>query len=128
MLRCCDGQGDVIKTPLSEDLLLFLSILNISIHADQAKVNINVWLTPDAANLDKENGGLVIYDKTPPQDEVFGEGLDKWNNDLFESDRGKWLRDNDAQSINVPYRQKSMRLNRQQTASRNCAVFFQESL
>ena len=46
------------------------------------KVNINVWLTPDAASLDKENGGLVIYDKTPPQDEVFGEGLDKWNNEF----------------------------------------------
>ena len=106
MLRCCDGQGDVKS---HQDTIVWRSAsfsAYISIHADQAKVNINVWLTPDAASLDKENGGLVIYDKTPPQDEVFGEGLDKWNNDLFESDRGEWLRDNDAQSINVPYRQK----------------------
>ena len=28
-------------------------------HADQAKVNVNFWLTPDEANLDPTNGRLV---------------------------------------------------------------------
>jgi len=77
----------------------------IGIHADQAKVNMNIWLTPDEANLNKETGGLIIYDKAPPQEEVLGEGFDKWNNDLFETDRAIWLIENNAKNVSVPYRQ-----------------------
>ncbi len=40
----------------------------IHTHADQAAVNVNIWLTPDEANLNKDmtNGGLVIYTAKPP--------------------------------------------------------------
>ena len=34
----------------------------IMIHKDQAKVNVNLWISPTDANLDKERGGLKIYD------------------------------------------------------------------
>ena len=34
----------------------------IDLHADASAVNVNLWITPDAANLDKETGGLVIFD------------------------------------------------------------------
>jgi hypothetical protein len=33
----------------------------INTHADEAAVNVNIWLTPDGANLDPTSGGLVIF-------------------------------------------------------------------
>ena len=32
------------------------------IHADMAAVNVNFWVTPDDAVLDKETGGLIVYE------------------------------------------------------------------
>jgi hypothetical protein len=40
----------------------------INLHADEAAVNVNLWLTPDAANLDPSSGGLVVYTVKPPED------------------------------------------------------------
>lgn len=40
----------------------------IGIHADPAAVNINLWLTDDAACLD--GGGLVIYSHVPPLEQA----------------------------------------------------------
>lgn len=37
-------------------------------HSDQAAVTFNFWITADEANLDKEHGGLVLYDKEQPLD------------------------------------------------------------
>jgi hypothetical protein len=37
----------------------------IHIHADDAMVNVNVWVTSDEANLDPNSGGLVIYTVKP---------------------------------------------------------------
>ena len=36
------------------------------LHADQGAVNINFWITPDAANLDPELGGLWVWDRKVP--------------------------------------------------------------
>jgi len=45
------------------------SALNgIRIHADQAAVNVNFWITPDEANLDPESGGMVVWDAVAPED------------------------------------------------------------
>ena len=44
------------------------SLDGIGIHADEAAVNVNFWITPDAANRDPEAGGLVIWDKAAPLD------------------------------------------------------------
>jgi hypothetical protein len=38
----------------------------INLHADQAAVNLNFWITNEDANLNKESGGLVVYTKKPP--------------------------------------------------------------
>ncbi len=40
----------------------------IGIHADQAAVNVNFWITPDEANLNPEGGGLIIWDAAAPDD------------------------------------------------------------
>jgi len=41
------------------------------VHADFAAVNVNFWITPDDANLDRETGGLVVWDKAAPLDWEF---------------------------------------------------------
>ena len=51
----------------------------VPIHADQATVSFNLWITPDEANLNNENGGLLIYPKAiKPKDWSFvdANGLD----------------------------------------------------
>jgi len=35
----------------------------INVHADEASVNVNFWITPDDANLDPESGGMVVWSK-----------------------------------------------------------------
>ena len=39
----------------------------IKVHADDASVNVNFWITPDQANLNKKTGGLKIWNKIPPK-------------------------------------------------------------
>lgn len=43
----------------------------IDAHADDADVSINVWITPDEANLNRRPGGLVIYHTTQPKNWTF---------------------------------------------------------
>jgi len=38
----------------------------INLHADFAKVNVNFWITPDEACIDKTSGGMIIYDTPVP--------------------------------------------------------------
>ena len=52
----------------------------IKIHADFAAININFWITPDKANLNKNTGGLLIWDKESPKNWNF----DKYNNNHIE--------------------------------------------
>ena len=40
----------------------------INVHADDAAVNVNFWVTPNSANLDPDSGGLVLYHKAAPED------------------------------------------------------------
>jgi hypothetical protein len=37
--------------------------MGIDLHADPAAVTVNLWLTPDKANLDPASGGLIVYKK-----------------------------------------------------------------
>ena len=76
----------------------------IGIHADQAIVNINIWVTPDDANLDPTTGGLIVYDTAPPAEDVFGSDFDKWNNEVYEKDRMEWLNVNGAKHLKIPHR------------------------
>ena len=52
----------------------------IKIHADYAAINVNLWITPDKANLNKNTGGLLIWDKESPKNWNF----DKYNNNHIE--------------------------------------------
>jgi len=38
------------------------SFTGIDVHADSAAINVNFWITPNAANLNPSSGGLVVYD------------------------------------------------------------------
>jgi tetratricopeptide (TPR) repeat protein len=72
----------------------------LNIHADAAAVNVNFWVTEDAANLNPATGGLVVYDKEAPSE---------WNFKDYNSDRNKpkivsWLKEAGAQAIKIPYR------------------------
>ena len=70
----------------------------IGIHADEAAVNVNFWITPDAANLDAQVGGLVIWDKAAPLEWDFA----KFNAD--ESAAYAYLEEQGAKTVTVPYR------------------------
>ncbi|HWX88658.1 MAG TPA: tetratricopeptide repeat protein, partial [Rhizomicrobium sp.] len=69
----------------------------IGIHADEAAVNVNFWITPDGANRNPEGGGLVIWDKAAPLEWDFA----KFNAD--ESAAYDFLAKNSAKSVRVPY-------------------------
>lgn len=73
-------------------------LTGINIHADQAAVNVNFWITPDEANLNPERGGLVIYNANAPAD---WEAADYNGNDprVWE-----FLKRVDAKPVVVPYR------------------------
>ena len=74
------------------------SMSGIQIHADEAAVNVNFWITPDDANLDPDHGGLVVWDKVAPLD---------WNFDQYNGDvelPRRFLKEAGARSVTVPYR------------------------
>ncbi len=73
----------------------------ISVHADEAKVNLNFWITPESANIDKKSGGLQIWNKYPPEDW----GFDDYNNDLRTPEINKFLLANKATKQVVPHRE-----------------------
>ena len=71
----------------------------ISLHADAAAINVNFWITPDDANLDRDHGGLVVYDKEAPADWDFA----KYNNNVPAV--RKFLEESGSRAVTVPYRQ-----------------------
>ncbi|MGA8331857.1 MAG: hypothetical protein WB777_21560, partial [Mycobacterium sp.] len=69
------------------------------IHGDDADFSLNLWITPDSANLDPTRGGLVVWDKTAPSD---------WSFDDYNSGGERvrqYLRDTNAKSHAIPYRE-----------------------
>jgi hypothetical protein len=71
----------------------------VDVHADDAIVSVNFWVTPTEANLDRERGGLVICRQPPPDD---------WKIKDYDSDRTRivtFLEQNAGKSLVVPYRQ-----------------------
>jgi hypothetical protein len=50
----------------------------VGAHADDAAVSVNLWLTPAAANLEPERGGLLVCRAPPPPDwEIAGYDADE---------------------------------------------------
>ncbi len=75
------------------------TLTGIGIHADEAAVNVNFWITPDDANLDPESGGLVVWDVAAPLD---------WNFTRFNNDIPAirdFLARNGAAPRRIPHRQ-----------------------
>jgi tetratricopeptide (TPR) repeat protein len=69
------------------------------IHGDDADFSLNLWITPDSANLDPDGGGLVVWDKTAPSD---------WSYNDYNSGGERvtqYLRDQNAESSVIPYRE-----------------------
>ncbi len=63
----------------------------IGIHADDAKVNVNFWITDDSSNLNINNGGMIIWKKQPKLDATFADfnsikSMDKINEEVKNSD------------------------------------------
>ena len=68
------------------------------IHGDDADFSLNLWITPDSANLDPESGGLEVWDRTAPSD---------WSFDDYNSggDRVRqYLEEHHAESRVIPHR------------------------
>jgi tetratricopeptide (TPR) repeat protein len=70
----------------------------INVHADFASVNINFWITPDAACLNPDNGGLIVWDVESPKD---------WSFQSYNADEAqirRFLSQSGAKAIRIPYR------------------------
>ncbi|HYM38219.1 MAG TPA: tetratricopeptide repeat protein [Nitrospiraceae bacterium] len=76
------------------------ALTGLNMHADAAAVNVNFWITPDAANLDPDRGGLVVWDREAPRDWSFKE----YNNARNEPKVVAWLKQQGAQAVTIPYR------------------------
>ena len=72
-----------------------------NIHADQASVNVNFWVTPEEGNLDKNKGGLRVWDDLPSKNSDFS----SYNNIDNSPKIRKMLDDNKIKSITIPYRE-----------------------
>jgi hypothetical protein len=70
----------------------------VGIHADDAAVNVNFWITPDEANLDPERGGLVVWDVAAPLDWEYAQ----YNGDLAAT--RDFLKRTNARPVTIPYR------------------------
>ena len=74
------------------------SMEGVHIHADDAVVNINFWITQDEANLDPGSGGLLVWDVPAPRN---------WDFANFGNEQAAirdFLARNNAACITVPYR------------------------
>ncbi|MES2254046.1 MAG: tetratricopeptide repeat protein [Pseudomonadota bacterium] len=74
------------------------SLSGIPMHADQAAVNVNFWISPDDANKDPDSGGLVVWDVKAPRDWDFA----RYNTD--EAAIRAFLAEKSAKPIVVPHR------------------------
>jgi len=70
----------------------------INVHADFAIHNLNFWITPDEYNNNKNSGGLKVYDVPAPDNWTF-KNYNINGNKIY-----KFLKENNANCINVPYK------------------------
>ena len=71
----------------------------VDVHADDAAITVNFWVTPTEANLEPGRGGLAVCRVPPPAD---------WHLDDYEADQGRivtFLGQNAEGTLTVPYRQ-----------------------
>ena len=73
----------------------------IRIHTDPAAVNLNMWVTPNDANLDPDTGGIIVWRNQP---EGGNEFLNSWA-DADVAEVVHRLGGEAANRVRVPYRQ-----------------------
>ena len=69
----------------------------IELHADDAAISLNFWVTPDIANLSPGRGGLEVYTTLPPE----GWALTDYNEDKILIQ--KFLDGQEDQKQTIPY-------------------------
>lgn len=74
----------------------------VGIHADQAAVNVNIWLTESGANLDPDTGGLIVWTSAPSPDKFV---KSRWGAQLSMEDMDKYVADHGGRVVRVPHRQ-----------------------
>jgi tetratricopeptide (TPR) repeat protein len=71
----------------------------VDVHADDAAVSVNLWITPTEANLSPGRGGLTVCRAPPPAD---------WRLQDFDADQTRivtFLKQNTGNELTVTYRQ-----------------------
>ncbi len=71
----------------------------VDVHADDAAITVNFWVTPTEANLEPGRGGLAVCRVPPPAD---------WQLEGYEADQARivtFLGQNAGDTLVVPYRQ-----------------------
>ena len=76
----------------------------LPVHADQAAVNFNLYLTPDDANLDADTGGIVVYKTGAPIDWDFAQ----YNRYESAPAMRDFIRRSGAARVRIPYRQNRL--------------------
>ncbi len=77
------------------------ALRGLNMHADAAAVNVNFWITPNEANRNVDNGGLVVWDKEAPDHWDFAE----YNNDKNRYKIQEFLKQQGAKPLTIPHRQ-----------------------
>lgn len=97
--------NELVEDPseISDSSSFLYSREGIGIHADDALLNINIWLTPSSANDDPQSGGLVIYNEAAPKEWDIRSG-DR-SADASDKMRELWF---GRKNITVPYLQNRM--------------------
>ena len=71
----------------------------VLIHADEAMINVNFWITSNQSNQDPDSGGMIVFDKEAPADWKFNQ----YNHQT--QDIEKYLKNNNAKSIKISHQQ-----------------------
>ena len=76
----------------------------IAVHGDEAAVNVNFWITPEDANLDKQSGGLVIHQVAAPLNWTFND----YNDPKYKARLEAEVAHERHRAVVVPYRENRM--------------------
>jgi hypothetical protein len=78
-------------------------LAGIDMHADFAAVNVNFWLTPTAAMLDEDTGGMVVWNKEAPLEWTYRDynTADPTTKKTIDD----YLASTGAEQIRIPHRQ-----------------------
>jgi hypothetical protein len=77
-------------------------------HTDKASVNMNLWITPDKANLDPTTGGMSIWDYKVDTQEAFARFQRQSHGEDGEAVLASMIEAAKSQSTNIPHRQNRM--------------------